>query len=37
MEIIWRVISWEGEGEEWEKGTGIKMYKLVGTKYTEGC
>ena len=24
MEIIWRIISWEGEGENGGKGTGIK-------------
>ena len=34
MEIIWRVISWEGEGENAGNGAGIK-YKLVGTKYME--
>ena len=26
MEIIWRVISWEGEGGEWGKGAGIKKH-----------
>ena len=34
MEIICRVISWEGEWEGWGKHAGIKKYKLVGTKYT---
>ena len=32
MELTWRVISWEGEGGEWRKGTGIRKYKLVGTE-----
>ena len=26
MEIKWRVISWEGEGENGGKGTGNKKY-----------
>ena len=30
MEIIWRVISWEGENGG--KGAGIKKYNLVSTK-----
>ena len=34
MEIIWRVISREGKGGEWGKGTGFKKHNLVGTKYT---
>ena len=37
MEIIWRVISWKEEGKNGGKGAGIKKYKLVGTKLTEGC
>ena len=32
MEIIWKVISGEGEGENGGKGAGIKKYKSVGTK-----
>ena len=24
MKITWRVISWQGEGEEWGKGAEIK-------------
>ena len=32
MEIIWRVISWEGEGGSEGKCAGIKKYKLVGTE-----
>ena len=27
MEITWRVISGEGVGEEWGKGTGNKKHK----------
>ena len=26
MEIIWRIISWEGEEEEWGNGAGIKKH-----------
>ena len=26
MEIIWRVISWEEEWEEWGNGAGIKKH-----------
>ena len=37
VEIIWRVISWEGEAGEWGKGAGIRKYKLVGTKEAGGC
>ena len=25
MEIIWRIIKWEGDGREWGNGTGIKI------------
>ena len=28
MEIIWRVISWEGKGREWGNGAGIKEHIL---------
>ena len=28
MEITWRVISWEGQGENGEKVTGIKKHNL---------
>ena len=28
MEIIWRVLSWEGEGRKEGKGTGIVKYKV---------
>ena len=30
MELMWRVISWVREGENKEKGSSIKKYKLVG-------
>ena len=30
MEIIWRVISWEGEGGERGKGAGIKVQNRQG-------
>ena len=36
MEIMWRVISWEGAGGEWGKGTGIQKYNWIGTKQTGG-
>ena len=32
MEITWRVIIWEGKGENGEKGIGNKKHELVGTK-----
>ena len=35
MEIIWKVISWEGEGGEWGNGAGIKKHNLQ-EKHREG-
>ena len=36
MEIIRRVISWEGEGDNGGKCAEIKKYKLIGTEQAGG-